>query len=95
MFTIKWIAGNGYEHIYQGREVRYVPASSKAEGSAFPNETTVEFDITGQSSNVEGDSSCILDSGRVYVMNEAGKTVADYVLSSNEFPHGINPRQAA
>ena len=94
MFTIKWIASNGYEHLYRGRDVRYVPASQKDEHSTTLR-ASVEFDITGQTSNVDGDSRCIIDSGRVYVMNEAGRTVADYCLSTDQFPKGIAPLQAA
>lgn len=84
MFTIKWIASNGYEHLYRGRDVRYVPVSARSD---VPGKTTVEFDVDGL--------CCTLDSGRVYVMNEAGKTVADYCLGNAEFPHGLAPRQAA
>lgn len=94
MFTIKWIASNGYEHLYRGRDVRYVPASQKDEHSTTLR-TSVEFDITGQSSNIDGDSRCILDTGRVYVMNEAGKTVADYCLSASGLPDGVAPLQAS
>lgn len=77
MFTIKWIASNGYEHLYRGSDVRFVP-----ESTAISGKRTVEFDLTGQTSNIEGDSRCIIDEGRVFVMNETGKTIADYHLDS-------------
>lgn len=85
MFTVKWIASNGAEMLYEGSGISYTPAGEKAGGGA---KSQVSFDMA------EG-CHCSLDSGRVYVMNAQGRTVSDYVLSTDEFPHGLAPRQAA
>lgn len=111
MFTVKWIADNGAEMLYNARDVSYTPgnavapapvhvrhARSESIGPLVARDITracVSFYVTGQQSSVDGDSHVTIDTGRIYVMNAAGRTVADYVLSTNEFPHGLAPRQAA
>lgn len=106
MFTVKWIASNGAEMIYNARDVSYTPPGQLIPANApnqdltraslcDPKRAIVSFYITGQQSNIDGDSHCTIDNGRVYVMNQAGRTVADYVLETEEFPHGLAPRQAA
>ena len=94
MFTVKHIMTNGHETIYHAREVNYVPANENT-GEVDPGEAIVHFDITASASNVPGDSYVYISSGRVYVMNANGKTVADYVLRTKAFPHGLAPSQAA
>lgn len=170
MFTVKWIASNGAEMVYNARDVSFTPggvegglnlepvplipgdcifsvdpgrvtavrdngnnlsltvdcpnaevlrrvqlkpgeyATCEAEGQlrlggshfgaltydvqGYQRKAGVSFYIIG-SGDQKGDVHCSIDSGRVYVMNANGKTVADYVLSTEEFPHGLAPKQAA
>lgn len=91
MFTVKWIADNGSETLYAAaKDVHFTPADAQnASGSGAVAKASVSFYLT------DGDVHCSIDCGRVYVMNANGRTVADYVLSTKEFPHGLAPRQAA
>lgn len=81
MFTIKWVASNCEEMLYRGKDVSYSPGEGE-------RKATVSF-------NIDGDTHCTIDTGAVYVMNDNGRTVANYVLSTKDWPHGIMPRQAA
>ncbi len=81
MFALKWIADNGAEMIYGGRDISYTP------GDAEKKATVTFYDENG--------THCSFDAGRIFVMNDRGRTVADYLLSSPGFPHGLAPRQAA
>lgn len=93
MFTVKWIGDNGCEFLYgDARGVSYTPGTPRSEIEAA-SPAKVSFYFTGEQSQTPGDCHCIIDSGRIYVMNERGRTVADYVLSTKEFPHGLAPRQ--
>lgn len=83
MFSIKWIADNGSEMLYRGGNVSYSPAKETESGKAV-----VHFEM-------DGGVGCSIDSGRVYVMNDRGCTVADYILQTENFPDGLAPRQAA
>lgn len=92
MYTVKWIGENGCQFLYgDARGVSYTPAK----GTEPADKAKVSFYFKGEQSPTPGDCHCILDSGRVFVMNEAGRTVADYTLSTKEFPHGLAPREAA
>lgn len=89
MFTVKWIGDNGCEFLYgDARGVSYTAGGAD-------RKATVAFYCMGEQSVSPGDCHVTIDSGRVYVMNEKGRTVADYVLSTQEFPHGLAPKQAA
>lgn len=70
MFTIKWIADNGSEALWQGRDINYTPAKENKE----TGKATLRFQLGPEA----GESFCSIDNGRVYVMNENGKTVSDY-----------------
>lgn len=96
MFTVKWIGEGGCEFLYgDARGVSFTPGTSKnIETGAQDTPAKVSFYFTGETSQSPGDCHCILDNGRVYVMNERGRTVADYILKTNEFPHGLMPRAA-
>lgn len=71
MFTIKLVTDNGYQHIYRGRDVRFVPATAQNSAPAY---NVVQFD--------DAETGLItIGEGRVFVMNDSGKTVADYDLA--------------
>lgn len=78
MLTIKWISADGdNEMLYIGHSVSF---TRKPEGeNARP---TVSFMGVN-------DVHCSIDSGRVFVMNEHGSTVADYILATTEYPNGV------
>lgn len=70
MFTIKWKHDNGSEALWQGSNINYTPAKeNRGSGKAV-----LTFDLGPET----GNSTCSIDSGVAYVMNEQGKTVADY-----------------
>lgn len=95
MFTVKWIGENGCEFLYgDARGVSFTPGTPTGDGRE-ERKAAVSFYYTGEQSQTPGDCHCIIDAGRLYVMNERGRTVADYVLSTKDFPHGLMPRQAA
>lgn len=71
MFTIKWKHENGSEALWQGSHINYTPAK---ENMQTPGKAALSFELGPET----GHSTCMLDSGSVYVMNEQGKTVADY-----------------
>lgn len=81
MFTIKWVAENGCQHLYAGvHNVDYTPAAE----NTVSGKAQVSFDIPGPS------VSCSIESGRIYVMNDEGRTVERYILEGDsEFPHGL------
>ena len=81
MFTVKWIAGNGAHHLYSvAKEVSFTPRDSNR-----PKPMVSFYD---------GLDFVTLDCGEVYVMNENGRTVSNYVLSTEDFPAGIHPKAA-
>lgn len=92
MFTVKWIASNGAEMIYAAKDISFTPPQldPKAGCDSKGPRATVSFYLADGS-----ETHCSIDNGRVYVMNAFGKTVADYILQTEEFPHGLAPRQAA
>ncbi len=92
MFTLKWIATGGAEMIYSAENIVYTPREAIAPalivsvstvnpeparilvGRDF-NRPCVNFDLTDSGVN------CSIDSGHVYVMNENGRTVSNWLLS--------------
>ena len=83
MFTLKWVAGNGCQHLYAGvANVDYTPASE----NTVSKKSQVSFDLPAIG------STCTIETGRVYVMNGDGRTVERYILEGDgEFPHGLAP----
>lgn len=81
MFTIKWISSEDDQMLYKGRDVSFTPALKRSEPSERP---CVSF-------YTDDGVHCTIDSGRVYVMNDAGRTVADYIIATKEYPHGLSP----
>jgi hypothetical protein len=81
MFTIKWVTSNCEEMLYRGTGISFTPGDDT-------RKATVSFEVGGG-------SRCIIDTGTIYVMNDNGRTVANYILSSKEWPHGVMPRNAA
>ena len=70
MFTVRHEALDGYCSIFQAEKVMTKPSEMK--GNVYPSQVLYEKD---------GIVSAI-DSGDVYVMNESGKTVADFHLEN-------------
>jgi hypothetical protein len=68
MFAMKWIASNGSEMIYAGRDISLTPALQSETKRAM---------VTFYDQN---DTHCSLDTGRVFVMNDHGRTIASYDL---------------
>lgn len=75
MFTIKWKDKNGSEALWQGHGLNYTPAKENKE----TGKATLRFLLGPET----GESQCSIDSGRVFVMNENGKTVADYFFDEH------------
>lgn len=69
MLTIKIVRPDGEQQVYETKWVAYHPENK------LGSTETVEFLVPSDS------SSCLITSGNVYVMNEGGKTIADYYLS--------------
>jgi hypothetical protein len=89
MFTIKWIAANGSEMLYRGMDVSFTPADQRGDGVKAGG-----YERPVVSFQVDSGVQCSIDSGAVYVMNDAGKTVASYIISTQDFPRGIMPHAA-
>jgi hypothetical protein len=88
MLTVKWIKRNGEQVIYAAQgDVGFSPGA-RAEGDNPGRKGKVVF------VSAEGHVPCSIDSGEVYVMNDAGRTVANYILSTVEFEHGLMPQAA-
>ena len=68
MVTIKHVAANGQESIRCAERVDYIPDRNELIGYGGSG--------PGKSAEVH-----VFNSGRVYVMNDGGKTVGAYVLS--------------
>lgn len=74
MLTIKHVEKNGREYLQQAHEISFHPGGTN-------EETRVEaFGCTGIGGAVDADGHCKYADGIVYVMNDAGATVAKYVL---------------
>lgn len=74
MISIKHISPNGSHSISEAKAVTFCPAASKPpeEAVTILKDTVHVF---GESSDIE------IESGRVYVMNSGGKTIATYHLT--------------
>lgn len=73
MMTVKHITLSGEEFVFATTHVNFIPGSAKHHVTT--KASLWWYDESG---------SHELDDGSVYVMNEHGKTVARYMLSSNE-----------
>jgi len=73
MFIVKWVSLDGFEYLYQGRELRY-------QRGALYNKDAVSRKALFSFID-DGGVACSIDSGVVYVMNGQGKTVANYNLT--------------
>jgi hypothetical protein len=83
MFTVKIIKPSGEQQLYDAEFVSYSPFTNNRDVA----EEKVEFKIRGDPTTYQ-----VVD-GEVYVMNENGKTVADYhltgfhpILSAHDLP---------
>jgi hypothetical protein len=89
MFTVKWIADNGSEMLYQAKgDISYSPGRVRGAAGADEAKACVAFT---DSDGVH----CSIDAGDIFVMNELGKTVARYALASEAFPRGLAPSPQA
>lgn len=82
MLTVKHIADNGREFIVLARSVAYYTGydnGPKTTDEERNSPHVIAFDIPHDPSYESSQAS--FDSGIVYVMNDTGKTVADYNLS--------------
>lgn len=75
MLTVKVIDGYGNENIYQSRNV-----FAKTEKSENSRRITAVYFRTEDNSELEIQGEYAL----VYVMNENGKTVADYIVGAGK-----------
>lgn len=88
MFAVKWIAPNGSEMIYTAdADVSYTPGGFAPPGQQSTTLPCVAFYTHG--------SHLTLDSGRVFVMNANGRTVADYALDLAAAQARLTPVSAA
>jgi len=71
MLTIKIINGNGFEEVHEVKDVFMVPSEHAKMITGY-----VYYFVPGES------TARNVTDGDVYVMNEHGKTIADYHLSS-------------
>lgn len=76
-FIIKWRASNGSEMLYSGRDISFSP---NGVGAARGNEMQMSrATVTFYDKN---ETFCSFDLGRIFVMNDNGKTIADYNLDA-------------
>lgn len=76
MFTVKWVAENGSEMLYESvGDVSFTPGSVRdATSTTGPNNSCVTFPSADSAVHT------YLDTGTIYVMNDKGGTVATYRL---------------
>lgn len=99
MFTVLWKIGNDNEEIYSAPSVVLVPRHESAPSDQLDcrGERHVAF---MKLTPVEDDSSglhlvrTVINFGEVFVMNEAGKTVAMYRFGRNQVGDDTIPRAA-
>lgn len=87
MLTLKWVTDQKNERLYEAKNIVW-----KAPTPDTDEKVKVEFSI------IEGDGTqteCSINTGTIYVMNDAGATVSTYYLASEEYPNGVMPRRAA
>lgn len=77
MFTLKHVSEDGNETIYQSEEVQHT------NGGMFGSTESVDPPPTVWRTSPHTREITPLTGGTVYVMNDEGKTVAIYRLSSN------------
>lgn len=76
MMTIKHVDARGQEYVYPTTHVNFVPADAK---NCAPADSSLwRYDEDGRAYEIS--------TGRAYVMNEHGKTVARYELSTDKPP---------
>lgn len=85
MFTIKHVTAEGNEELHYGSNPLFVSADSaegKQRGNAIVHYTNANQKV------------CDIRWGKVYVMNELGKTVATYDLGSHPGASSVGSFQA-
>lgn len=92
MFTIKTVNKYGDEAIYAAEGVQFQTARARNE-AAGPNAPAIYERASVEFYQPNG-IGCSIDSGDVYVMNEAGSTVAKYHLVDGRYQHGAMPQAA-
>jgi hypothetical protein len=85
-FIIKWRAWNGSEMLYSGRDISFSP-------NGLCNGTHQDPALAKVTFYDKNDTFCSLDLGRVFVMNDNGKTISDWNLSAMNEPK--SERQSA
>ena len=80
MLTIRLVAPNGVERVKSVHSVMFVPTNKNTDGT-----DVVNYFIEGDGDLRE--AVCVRN-GDVYVMNDNGKTVADYHLEKSPLLYG-------
>lgn len=75
MLTIKHIEKSGHESVQQARDVAFQPGDKDAEMKL------TAFGCTAHGGAVDDSGVCLYATGRIFVMNDAGATVASYDFS--------------
>jgi hypothetical protein len=79
MLTVRHVEESGYEHVFPAKSIDYTPASTDAEtktnGSTLYG-VVCAFGVGDAS--VSDDDCNRMSNGTIYVMNDAGRTVATY-----------------
>jgi hypothetical protein len=76
MLTVKHIEKNGYESLTPAKVVTFTPAKSAHPDANNPHDEVIAFGVPMPVS----DGCNRYGNGMIYVMNEAGSTVARYNL---------------
>ncbi len=88
MLTVKYVDQQGIESVYAAKGVQYFPLQKQDGNKPQPLEKPTEGvlvhnpdgTITNYPHSFQGSSNDVNPFPKVYVMNEAGKTVATYTL---------------
>lgn len=85
MLTVKHIEKNGDEYLFTAREVMHCPRGKLAleqglQESASSMPFVRFYGVPGPDEGARKDGVLDLEDGRVYIMNESGKTVGNYIL---------------
>jgi hypothetical protein len=78
MLTIKHVEKCGREHLQQAHAVSFRPGTQN--GSNESPAILEAFGCTGTGGAVDENGYCKYGDGRVYVMNDSGSTVGNYIL---------------
>lgn len=81
LLTVKHIEASGYENIQQAHSVSFYPKKVSMEGTENPRDEFIAFGCTAVGGATDEHGVCRYGSGRVYVMNDAGSTIAKYDLN--------------